>query len=125
MIGSTAELGGVKGCASTLASNSRARIQDSELRRAVSIKIRFVPIVNSTRLTGGAPPPIQFRVPPQSPVMHLPLPDSSNMHPVLAQNRPDQPGGAWNWTDAPGTNVKPPSPRAAAPFPERVPGHKV
>jgi hypothetical protein len=28
--------------------------------------------------------------------MHLPLPGSSNAHPVLAQNHPDQPGGAWN-----------------------------
>jgi len=54
------------------------------------------PIVTSTGPTGGEPPPIHFRVPPQSPVMHLPLPGSSNAHPVLAQNHPDQPGGAWN-----------------------------
>jgi len=36
-------------------------------------------------------------VPQQSPVMHLPLPDSSNVNPILAQNHPDQPGGAKNW----------------------------
>lgn len=81
--------------------------------------------MNSTRVAGGVPPPVHFRPPAQSPVVHFPAPVSSNVQPVRPQKRPDQPGGAENWTDAPGDNAKPPFPSTAAPLPESVPGHNV
>lgn len=81
-------------------------------------------MVNSTRLTGGAPPPVHFS-PPQSPVMHLPLPESSNLQPVRAQKRPDQPGCAVSSIVPPGDNAKPPSPSTLPPLPESVPGQTV
>lgn len=81
-------------------------------------------MVNSARVTGGTPPPLHFRTPPQSPVVHFPEPELSNVQPVRPQNRPDQPGGAWSWTDEPGDNAKPPSP-SAAPLPESEPGQTV
>lgn len=83
------------------------------------------PRVNSARLTGGEPPPVHFKMPPQSPVVHTPLPLLSKLQPVLAQNLPDQPGGAVSGTDEPGGNGNPPSPRRVAPLPDNVPGHIV
>lgn len=47
---------------------------------------------------GSPPAPEQSTTPPQSAVLHFPLPDSSNMHmhpPPRAQNGPDHPLGAF------------------------------
>lgn len=57
--------------------------------------------MNSASVAGGvAPAPLHSMVPdPQSAVEQLPLPDESNVQPVLPQNRPDQPAGAWKDTE--------------------------
>ncbi|MCI82101.1 hypothetical protein A2U01_0103375, partial [Trifolium medium] len=62
----------------------------------------------SANVTGGVPPPVHFSPPGQSPVTHFPLPAPSNVQPVRAQKRPDQPEGAVKSTDAPGASEKPP-----------------
>ncbi|KAI8548774.1 hypothetical protein RHMOL_Rhmol07G0300000 [Rhododendron molle] len=68
-------------------------------------------MVNSANVTGGKPLLVHMSLPPQSPVVHFPLFDASKLQPVWAQNRPDQPGGAMSWFDAPGASEKPTPPR--------------
>jgi hypothetical protein len=80
--------------------------------------------VNSANVAGGvAPFPLQLISPePQSPVEQVPWPESSNLQPVLAQNLPDQPAGAWKVCVFPFLSSKPVVPRSGFP---RIPGHIV
>lgn len=81
--------------------------------------------MNSASVAGGAPPaPAHFNFPPQSPVVHVPEPEASKLHPVRPQNRPDQPGGAFKVTEDPEAKANPPSPSAVPPE-VRIPGQTV
>lgn len=83
-----------------------------------------VPSVNSARVAGGeAPAPLQLISPePQSAVAQVPRPEPSNLQSVRAQNRPDQPAGAWKVLELPFASSKPVVPRSGVP---KIPGHTV
>lgn len=86
-----------------------------------------MPRVNSARVTGGAAPsPAHSTVlEPQSPVVHVPEPEPSNLQPVRAQNRPDQPVGAWREREVPLGSSNPVVERVGEPAFARIPGHTV
>lgn len=83
-----------------------------------------VPSVNSARVAGGkAVAPLQLISPePQSAVAQVPRPELSNWQPVLAQNLPDQPVGAWKLLELPFVSSKPVLPISGFP---KIPGHTV
>lgn len=70
-----------------------------------------------------APLPSHSSLPPQSPVWHVPAPDSSNEQPVLAHILPDHPGVLGILTLCPESNLNPVVGRGGVPAPARVPGH--
>lgn len=80
--------------------------------------------MNSARVAGGAAvAPLQLISPePQSAVEQVPLPESSNLQPVLAQNLPDQPVGAWKVLVVCFVSSKPVLPSSGFP---KIPGHTV
>lgn len=80
--------------------------------------------MNSASVAGGAPPePEHLSTPPQSPVSHLPLPETSKEHPRRPQNRPDHPAGALIVTISPGLSWNPPLMSWGFPAPGWIPGH--
>lgn len=83
--------------------------------------------MNSARVAGGAAPaPLHSTWPePQSPVRHDPVPDASNVQPVRAQKRPDQPVGAWKVREVAVGSSKPVLSRGELPAFARMPGHTV
>jgi len=87
----------------------------------------MVPRVNSARVAGGAAPaPLHSTMfEPQSPVRHEPVPDPSKLQPVRAQNRPDQPAGAWKVRVVSCGSSKPVLPSVGLPAFARIPGHTV
>lgn len=86
-----------------------------------------MPRVNSASVAGGAAPaPLHSTWPePQSPVRHDPEPDSSNVQPVRAQNRPDQPVGAINERAVSLGSSNPVLSSLGLPALARMPGHTV
>lgn len=59
--------------------------------------------MNSAKVAGGAAPaPLHSTwLEPQSAVAQEPWPELSKLQPVLPQNRPDQPVGAWKEREPP------------------------
>lgn len=83
-----------------------------------------MPTVISNKEAGGvAPFPSHSSLPPQSPVWHFPIPDSSKLHPVLPHIRPDHPGVDGSLTLCPDSNRNPVVGSGGVPAPESVPGH--
>lgn len=73
--------------------------------------------MNSANVAGGeAVAPLQEISPePQSAVEQVPWPESSNWQPVLPQNLPDQPVGAWKVLEVPFVSSKPVVPSSGFP----------
>lgn len=83
--------------------------------------------MNSASVAGGAAPaPLHSTSPePQSPVEQDVDSDPSKLHPVRAQNRPDQPVGAWNVRELSVGSSNPVLSRLGLPAFARIPGHTV
>lgn len=83
--------------------------------------------MNSARVAGGeAPAPLHSSWPePQSPVAQVPWPEPSKLQPVLPQNRPDHPVGAWKVRELPLLSSKPVLSNLPLPALARIPGHTV
>lgn len=83
--------------------------------------------MNSASVAGGvAPAPLHSTWPePQSPVVQLPWPLASKLHPVRPQNLPDQPGGASKDRDDDLGSSNPVESRFGWPALERIPGQTV